>query len=299
MTPSKWREQILTHNPKRTMALANSPSPQTREFSFSEKEFRFLATLANTRTGIVLADNKKDMVYSRLVRRIRALGLSSFAEYCELMQSEAGDGEMGNLVNAITTNLTSFFREAHHFEHLHQEVLAPLAARPPAPKKLRIWSAGCSAGMESYSIAMTVKSAIKDLKGWDARILATDIDTNMLETGRNGEYAAEQYSNIPTAHRADVAQKGSKIQMSPALQELIAFKHLNLLEAWPMSGQFDAVFCRNVVIYFDKPTQAKLFSRMADLIRPNGWLYIGHSENLFKVCDRFELVGRTIYRKVR
>jgi chemotaxis protein methyltransferase CheR len=207
--------------------------------------------------------------------------------------------EMGNLVNAITTNLTSFFREKHHFEHLHDKVLAPLVAS--GTKKLRIWSAGCSSGMEPYSIAMTTKSAIKDLKSWDARILATDIDTNMLNTGMEGVYPGDQLENIPAAYRGDVKADASeaRIRMSSDLKGLISFKPLNLLEWWPMKGMFDVVFCRNVVIYFDKPTQAKLFNRMADLIQPGGWLYIGHSENLFKVCDRFELVGRTIYRKVR
>ena len=276
-----------------------APQAEEREFSFSEREFRFLADLANKRTGIVLAEHKKDMVYSRLVRRLRALGLKSFAGYCELMQGPEGDDEIGNLVNAITTNLTSFFREGHHFEHLHDQVLLPLAATKT--KRLRIWSAGCSAGMEPYSIAMTVKSAFKDLKSWDAKILATDIDTNMLNRGMAGEYATEQYENIPANYRGDVTQnkKADTIQMSDDLKALISFKSLNLLEGWPMKGPFDAVFCRNVVIYFDKQTQAKLFNRMADLIKPNGWLYIGHSENLFKVCDRFELLGRTIYRKVK
>ncbi len=272
---------------------------EDREFSFSDQEFRLLAGIAQERTGIVLAEHKKDMVYSRLVRRLRALKLSSFADYCDLVQGGGGDDEIGNLVNAITTNLTSFFREGHHFEHLRDEVLLPLVAQKA--RRLRLWSAGCSAGMEPYSIAMTVKSAIKDMKTWDARILATDIDTNMLNTGMAGEYADEQYENIPPNYRSDVTRtkKNERIQMSDALKAMIAFKQLNLLESWPMKGPFDAVFCRNVVIYFDKPTQAKLFNRMADLIKPDGWLYIGHSENLFKVCDRFELVGRTIYRRVK
>ena len=273
---------------------------EEREFAFDDRDFRFLVSLVGEKTGIVLAEHKRDMVYSRLARRLRALGIKSFAEYCQFLQGENGADEVGNLVNAITTNLTSFFREKHHFEHLRDAVLAPLVAKPPIPKRLRIWSAGCSAGMEPYSIAMVVKSALKD-KSWDARILATDIDTNMLNTGMAGEYAAEQYDNIPAEYRSDVTQnkKEQHIQMSDALKQLITFNPLNLLEHWPMKGQFDAAFCRNVVIYFDKPTQAKMFNRMADLIKTDGWLYIGHSENLFKVCDRFELVGRTIYRKVR
>lgn len=275
------------------------PIHEDREFSFSDKEFQFLANLANKRTGIVLAEHKKDMVYSRLVRRLRALHLSSFAEYCELFETEAADEEIGNLVNAITTNLTSFFREHHHFEHLHDQLVI-LAKEQPSNKRLRIWSAGCSSGMEPYSIAMTVRSAIKDITSWDARILATDIDTNMLDTGMRGEYQNEQFKNIPQAYHRDVSDNtDGYIQMSDAVRSLIAFKQLNLLESWPMKGPFDIIFCRNVVIYFDKPTQAKLFDRMANLLKPEGWLYIGHSENLFKVCDRFDLVGRTIYQKLR
>ncbi|MDR3423588.1 MAG: protein-glutamate O-methyltransferase [Alphaproteobacteria bacterium] len=275
--------------------------PNDREFDFSDREFRFLVDLVNERTGIVLAEHKKDMVYSRLVRRVRALKLGSFADYCDLIQSEAGLAETGNLVNAITTNLTSFFRENHHFEHLRDHVLAPLVAQPQTHKRLRIWSAACSSGMEPYSIAMTVKAALKDIKTWDARILATDIDTNMLQTGKDGEYEAAQYDNIPDMYRDDIvrAKDQSRIRVSDELKALVTFKPLNLLDDWPMRGLFDAVFCRNVVIYFDKPTQAELFSRLADLIKPKGWLYIGHSENLYKVCDRFDLVGRTTYRKAR
>ncbi len=271
-----------------------------REFSFSEREFKFLAGLVSRHTGIQLADGKKDMVYSRLVRRLRALKLQSFAEYCELVQSDVGADEVGNLVNALTTNLTSFFREGHHFEHLHDKVLLPLIASAPKTKRLRIWSAGCSAGMESYSIAMTVKSALKNLSSWDAKILATDIDTNMLVTGKEAKYNADQLDNIPLEYHADVSNSGdNKIIMSDELREMVSFKQLNLLEKWPMSGHFDVIFCRNVVIYFDKQTQRILFNRMADLIKENGWLYIGHSENLHKVCDRFEPIGHTIYRKIR
>ncbi|MEK6745843.1 MAG: protein-glutamate O-methyltransferase CheR [Pseudomonadota bacterium] len=272
-----------------------------REFSFSEREFSFLAGLVSKHTGIMLAANKKNMVYSRLVRRLRVLELRSFSEYCELVQNDAGGEEMGNLVNAITTNLTSFFREVHHFEHLYSNVLLPLAKSASKPKRLRIWSAGSSSGMEAYSIAMTAKYALKDLSAWDARILATDIDTNMLDIGRAGEYGSEQLEKIPEPYRSDVniVDNGERIVMSENLREMISFKHLNLLEKWPMSGMFDAVFCRNVVIYFDKPTQKILFDRIAGLIKPDGFLYIGHSENLHNVCDSFEPLGHTIYRKIR
>ncbi len=272
-----------------------------REFAFGEREFRFLVKLVGQQTGIVLADHKRDMVYSRLARRLRALEMNDFSEYCNLLQSADGDAEIGNLVNAITTNLTSFFRESHHFDHLREKVLAPLDKHPPAEKRLRIWSAACSSGMEPYSIAMVMKQSMPTLAHWDAKILATDIDTNMLQTAQNGEYRLSELEDIPATYRDEVElhKAQDRFRVRDSLKKYIAFKPLNLLQSWPMKGPFDVIFCRNVVIYFDKPTQQVLFNRMADLLKPDGWLYIGHSENLFKVSDRFELSGRTIYRRVK
>lgn len=272
-------------------------APEDREFAFTDGDFRFLSKLAHEKTGIVLADHKRDMVYGRLARRLRALNLKSFADYCELVQSEAGDSEIGNLVNAITTNLTSFFREGHHFEHLRDHVIKPMEAS--GKKRLRIWSSACSAGMEPYSIAMTLKESLKNPAAMDVKILATDIDTHMLRTAEQGDYASAEFKNIPAAYQKYVTQtQQNQIQVSPELKKLIAFKQLNLLESWPMKGPFDAIFCRNVVIYFDKPTKQKLFARMVDMLKPDGFLYIGHSENLNGISDRFEALGRTIYRRI-
>lgn len=270
-------------------------STSQREFTFKDSDFRTLSALVNKLTGIVLAEHKRDMVYSRLARRLRALGLQNFEEYCVLVQTP-DSGEIGNLVNAITTNLTSFFREPHHFEHLRKEVLAPLAKGNR--KRLRLWSSACSSGMEPYSIAMTLRQAIPDITKWDARILATDIDTNMLSKGEAGVYPLSEWEHIPTPYQDQLLQHGQELHMSEPLKQLITFRHLNLLHTWPMKGQFDAVFCRNVVIYFNKETQRELFDRMADAIVPGGWLYIGHSENLTNITDRFKLCGRTIYRRV-
>jgi len=274
-------------------------SSEEREFAFDDSDFRFLAKLANSRTGIVLADHKKDMVYGRLARRLRALNLTTFSDYCELLQTDAGADEMSHLINAITTNLTSFFREEHHFNHLRDEVLAPLVKAKA--NRLRIWSSACSSGMEPYSIAMTMRAAIRDVDAWDAKILATDIDSNMLATGRKGEYNESDVEELPAPYKQYVESGAApkRVQMSEKIKKLITFNQLNLLEHWPMKGQFDAVFCRNVVIYFDKPTKIKLFERMANQMKPDAWLYIGHSENLHGISDRFELVGRTIYRKVK
>ncbi len=276
-----------------------APLADSREFAFSDEEFRFLSGLVSQQVGIVFGENKKAMVYARLTRRLRALGLPDFRAYCALV--EESDEEKHHLINALTTNLTRFFREKHHFDHLRTHLLEPLAAKPPARKHLRIWSAACSSGMEPYSLAMTVRSVFPDLTGWDARILATDIDTNMLHLGETGLYDATQLTHIPPPYDSQkfFTEKDGEISMAPELKKLIAFRRLNLLEEWPMRGTFDAIFCRNVTIYFDKPTQKDLYERMAELLNPQGWLYIGHSENLTGLSDRFELAGRTTYRKVR
>lgn len=272
-----------------------------REFTFTESDFRFLSALVHEQTGIVLAEHKRDMVYSRLTRRLRALSLDEFSDYIDYLKTPQGSDELGPLVNAITTNLTSFFREEHHFDHLREQVIAPLLARNSAAKRLRIWSAGSSTGAEAYSIAMVAHDLLKKQKGWDIKILATDIDTNVLQHGISGLYRLTEMEHIPTRYRhycaPVIGPKGEAMHIQEPVTSLVHFRHLNLLEAWPMKGLFDIIFCRNVVIYFDKPTQRVLFARFADHLIERGFLYIGHSENLFAVCDRFNLIGKTIYQK--
>jgi chemotaxis protein methyltransferase CheR len=272
----------------------------SREFVMTDQEFYQLTEIAHNRSGIVFADSKKDMVYSRLARRLRALNLKDFGAYHKLLTGPEGAVEMDNFINAVTTNLTNFFREIHHFEHLQSKVLEPAFANPPLQKRLRIWSAGCSTGMEPYSIAMVLAPLLSKHPGWDARILATDIDTSIIREAIAGEYPDSELEDIPEKHRDHVEHFPDKecISMDRKIRQLITFKPLNLLEQWPVKGPFDVIFCRNVVIYFDKPTQKVLFNRFADLLKPGGWLYIGHSENLNNVCDRFKLIGRTTYQKV-
>jgi chemotaxis protein methyltransferase CheR len=268
-----------------------------REFAFTARDFRFLAQLAQSKTGIVLGENKHDMIYARLSRRLRALGFTNFSDYCALLEGPEGETEFTHLINAVTTNLTHFFRERHHFEHLEKYLLLP--ALSVGTKRFRIWSAGCSSGMEPYSIAMVLKAAM-GANPCDAKILATDIDTTMLARAKAGEYTQDELKNIPRRFVSDIATHAAKqtITMAQPLKQLITFNHLNLLGPWPISGPFDAIFCRNVVIYFNKATQAELFNRMADLLSPSGFLYIGHSENLNNVSNRFTVCGRTIYRKL-
>lgn len=273
-----------------------------REFALTNQDFKFIASLVYEKTGIVLADHKRNMVYSRLSRRLRSLGLVTFKQYCDYLQQEQHSDELLHLVNAITTNLTSFFREAHHFEHLANEVFTPFFENKNN-QHLRIWSAGCSQGCEPYSIAMTLAPFMEKNPKTNAKILATDIDTNMLARGRSGQYRKEDYESIPERYRKYVKRQKREgedgILMDVALRKLITFNQLNLLDTqWPMRGKFDVIFCRNVVIYFDKETQKILFDRYASALKDDGWLYIGHSESLFKVCDRFKLIGKTIYRKV-
>lgn len=284
------------------MSLKSSAlrSDVLHEFPFSEAEFSYLAGLLRDSTGIVLNSSKMNMVYARLARRLRELNLKTFAAYCELLQSSTGDQEMGNLINALTTNLTKFFRESHHFDHLRNTVIPAVAARKGAtPKRLRIWSAGCSSGEEPYSIAMVVADELARQSGWDAKILATDLDTNMVATGRTGLYSQQAIDELQPALRDRylTRQQGDVWAVQPQVRQYITFKQLNLLHPWPMSGPFDAIFCRNVMIYFDGPTKNQLIKRFVDMLAPGGWLYIGHSETLFDNKSKLELDGRTVYRK--
>lgn len=277
---------------------AAAPREASAETPLTAEDFLAIASRVRKSSGIVLTDAKRELVYSRLRRRLRALGLDSFATYRALLDGPEGDIEQVQMINAITTNLTGFYREAHHFEFLGDSLLPGL---PRSLRRLRIWSAGCSSGEEPYTIAMTLLRAMPDLARWDARILATDIDTEMVATGKAGRYAAERGEAIPPdMRRAHVRQlESDTIEMAPELKALVAFRQLNLLGAWPMTGKFDIIFCRNVVIYFDKPTQRALFDRFADLLVPDGHLFIGHSETLHNVTDRFRHLGRTIHRRIK
>lgn len=277
-----------------------------REFKFTRDDFEFLRKLIKSRTGIELGQRKREMVYGRLARRLRALELDSFDAYCRFVESADGENELLAMVNAITTNLTKFFREDHHFKHLANAVLPDLAAKQArnARPRLRIWSAGCSSGEEPYSIAMTVLSSVVDLQRWDARLLATDLDTDMIRRAEAGRYGVGALESIPAPLRARFVtrprrQDSDHFEMTGELKKFITFKALNLLEPWPMKGRFDAIFCRNVVIYFDRATRMRLFDRFADVLADGGHLFIGHSESLLGISDRFDLIGKTTYRKCK
>ncbi len=271
-----------------------------KEFPMTNKDFQRIADLAGRYTGIVLGEHKQDMVYGRIARRVRKLNLMSFTAYLDFLEENL-EKELSNFINVITTNLTSFFREKHHFEYLYKTVLKEVKKNNSAKKRVRIWSAGCSTGMEPYSIAMTLlRFGLPS--DWDVKILATDLDSEVLDKARAGIYSASEVDGLEEdtiksyfQHGAD----GKEIKVKDKVSQFVHFKRLNLLESWPMSGPFDFIFCRNVVIYFDKPTQKFLFDRYAEMLVMGGYLFIGHSENLHGISDRFENIGNTIYRKIR
>lgn len=273
---------------------------ESREFPMSEGNFNRISELAHDYTGIVLGEHKRDMIYGRLSRRIRALKLKNFDQYCDLLERD-GSEELSHFINSITTNLTAFFREKHHFDYLQETVLPHLMEKNKVSRKIRVWSAGCSTGEEPYSLSIVLNEFF-DTKSWDVKILATDLDSNVLDHGRRGVYDFQRVEGIEESRRKRWFLKDPArpdvVKVKPALQSMISFKRLNLLEPWPMKGSFDVIFCRNVVIYFNKDTQRQLFGRYADILRPKGNMFIGHSETLHRVSDRFESLGKTMYQKI-
>jgi len=271
------------------------------EFKFTDKHFNWISALVMDKTGINLTEKKRELVYGRLARRLRKLNIDNFDEYLDLLK-ENSEAEMIDFVNSITTNLTSFYREKHHFEYLSDTVLKYLQKQRRQEKRIRIWSAGCSTGEEPYTIAMTLYESIPNIKSWDVKILATDIDTDVLAIASAGVYQKKRISDVSDAQFKKWFLKSSRedsenIKINPKLRELITFKQLNLMENWPMKGQFDVLFCRNVVIYFNKQTQRMLFDRFANILKSDGHMFIGHSESLNSVTDRFNLIGKTIHQK--
>ncbi len=272
-----------------------------KEFDFTDDDFAQVKSLVYGFAGIDLNESKKNLVYNRLAKRIRFLEMNSFSEYLKYVKAQ-GESEFVHLINAITTNLTFFFRENHHFEYLANTIIPSLLQKNQSSKKIRIWSAGCSTGEEPYSIAIVLKEVVPS--DWDARVLATDLDTNVVQTGQDGVYKIDRLKGVSEARVKRWFMKGSGsregfVKVKPELQQSIDFGQINLMNEWPIKEAIDVIFCRNVVIYFDKTTQAKLFDRYANLLPDDGHLLVGHSESLYKVTDRFKLLGQTIYQKIK
>lgn len=271
------------------------------EFNLTESDFKFIADIIYDHAGIVLSDKKCDLVHSRLGRRLRALQLSSFKDYCQYLKSSQGSEEMTVMTNALTTNLTSFYREAHHFDHLKNIAVPEFQGQASQQgRRLRIWSSACSTGEEPYSIAMTLLDSGIDRRSWDVRVLATDLNTEVLASASAGLYSEEVCAKLPAEARqrfVELQPQGGKFPIKQDVKDLITFKQLNLLGSWPMRHAFDVIFCRNVLIYFDNETKGKLINRFIGSLRPGGWLYLGHSETLHSTNKGLTLTGRTIYRR--
>jgi len=279
-----------------TAEVGVAPTEDVRLISL-EDHARF-ARIVREHTGIKLGENKRQLLSSRLQKRMRVHGLTTFAAYWDYL-NEHLDTELGDFINAITTNLTSFFRENHHFEFLRRYLDGA-----PSGSTVRIWSAGCSTGEEPYSIAMVYHESSAPSRRVHLKVAATDIDTQCVAVAERGVYGAESTRAIGQIRMAAhfLRGKGSnegKVRVRPHVRELIHFQPLNLLDKWPFDDAFDIVFCGNVVIYFDDEVQRVLFDRFAGVLKPGGHIVIGHSENLQRVCGRFRSLGQTIYAKVK
>lgn len=270
------------------------------EFAFTGHDFQRIASLLYGEAGITLPEGKATLVYSRLAKRLRALGMEAFRDYCDLVESGQGADERMAMMAALTTNVTRFFREPHHFDLLKSQVLEPLAPAVRAGRRLRLWSAACSSGQEPYSMALTVLETLPDAGRLDVRILATDIDPNMVAAARNAVYSEDLIEAIPSALRNKYLERDPEARhlwrLSPAVRDLVRVQPLNLIGDWPMKGRFDAIFCRNVVIYFDDATQERVWRRFAPLLNPGARLYVGHSERVGYEGSPFISDGLTAWR---
>jgi len=280
-------------NTNSTIATASAVGP---DFLLTDHDFSKIRALIHQRAGIALSAQKRQMVYSRLARRLRDLRLKEFSTYLNFLEADPDGDEWQLFTNALTTNLTAFFREAHHFP-----VLAEHAKKCPQP--LRVWCSAASTGEEPYSIAMTLIEAL-GARASAASVIATDIDTQVLAKAAAGIFTMEQVSKLPPARLKRFFLKGAgahegKVRMRPEVAAMVKFEQLNLLDPkWALKEPFDAIFCRNVMIYFDKPTQGKILQRFAPLMKPHGLLFAGHSENFSFANQTFRLRGQTVYELV-
>ncbi|MBF7980228.1 MULTISPECIES: protein-glutamate O-methyltransferase CheR [Rahnella] len=283
------------NQPGSPMSADNSSimAQMIQRLPLSDTHFRRISELIYQRAGIVLADHKREMVYNRLVRRLRILGLNDFSSYMALLESDSNSPEWQAFINALTTNLTAFFREAHHFPILAEHARS-------RPNNYSVWSTAASTGEEPYSIAMTLSEALGPRMA-NCRIQASDIDTQVLEKATAGVYRLEELRTLSPQQLQKFFLKGTGphsglVRVRPELAQMVAFQQLNLLaNQWQLNGPFDAIFCRNVMIYFDKETQEKILRRFVPLLKPGGLMFAGHSENFSQISREFYLRGQTVY----
>lgn len=303
ISPLENNAPMMTSNSSAKPRSRGNFADQQKEIPLLEQDLRRIAKFLELDAGIHISESKTSLVHSRLIKRLRTQGFDTFHQYCNFVDSFEGKAERKEMLLALTTNLTRFFREPHHFEHVLKTALPSLVEKAKQGGKVRIWSAGCSNGQEPYSIAALALSMFPNANQYDFKILATDIDTNMINHGRQGVYNEDLMEKMPQklrhAHFQSKEIDGEAFfRASDDMRNLVTFRELNLNGArWPMSGKFDIIFCRNVVIYFNQETQDVLWRRFKDHLNPQAFLYIGHSERLIGgIADDFENVGTTTFQ---
>ncbi len=266
--------------------------------ALSNSQFDIISKMINQQCGINLCKGKEQLVKSRLIKRLRALGLRDFTEYLNFLEKDISGAELIFMIDALTTNKTDFFREMQHFEFIRREILPSTGSY-----KLRFWSAGCSSGEEPYSLAIILHEEIKRIEHRDVKILATDISTKMLKVAREAVYPYEVLREIPEQLLRKYftrVQNGAidSYRIIEPMRSMVRLARLNLIDPWPMRGLFDVIFCRNVMIYFDAATRGTLVRRFFEKLKPGGYLFVGHSENLTALSHKFDYVQPTIYKRV-
>ena len=277
-------------------------SSKPPSLALTSEQFRIISEIAHTEAGLVLVQSKASMIAARLAKRVKTLNLRSLEEYFSLLKSDTLENELPHLLSALTTNVSHFFREEHHFEMLRTTVFPELASRAAKGDRIRIWSAGCSNGQELYSIAMTLAEILPNSANYDVKLLGTDIDPNVIQTAARGDYSESQLKGVPSKMRSTYFanhEAGGGAMILDSLKRNIQFKRLNLIGDWPMKYCFDLIFCRNVVIYFDEKTQERLWIRFEDILKEGAWLFIGHSERIQDLSTlSLRSSGITAYQKL-
>ncbi|MFW8637027.1 CheR family methyltransferase [Cribrihabitans pelagius] len=278
------------------MSVEDPIAPQADGFSLSDQEFEAIAQYAHRHFGLAMAKSKKPLVSSRLARKLRQRNITDFKEYLKSLDGPNAEEERSGLLSLLTTNVTHFFREPHHFETLRNDVLPPLIEQARRGGRVRLWSAGCSNGQEPYSIAMTVLSLCPEAAKLDFKILGTDIDPVVVRKAQAAQYPEDELAQIDPAYRKLLPARDADGRFPESLRKMITFGVLNLIEPFPFKGKFDAIFCRNVAIYFDNPTQQKVWQAFQKSLNPGGYLFIGHSERMSgPAAQSLKTAGITTY----